>query len=100
MNLYLLVIICGAVALIYGIYASKAVLSAPVGNERMQEIAAAIQEGAKAFLNRQYSAIAIVGVIIGVLLGLKLGRHGSPRAHTFAKRSQGTKFQYKIGPGA
>ena len=73
MSLYLMVIICGAVALIYGIYASKAVLSAPAGNERMQEIAAAIQEGAKAFLNRQYSAIAIVGVIIGVLLGLKLG---------------------------
>ena len=73
MSLYLLVIVCGAVALIYGIYASRAVLTAPAGNERMQEIAAAIQEGAKAFLNRQYSAISIVGVIIGVLLGLKLG---------------------------
>jgi len=73
MSLYLLVIVCGVVALLYGIYASKSVLSAPAGNERMQEIAAAIQEGAKAFLNRQYTAIAVVGVIIGVLLGLKLG---------------------------
>jgi len=73
MSLYLLVILCGVVALLYGIYASRSVLSAPAGNERMQEIAAAIQEGAKAFLNRQYTAIAVVGVIIGVLLGLKLG---------------------------
>ncbi len=73
MNLYLLVNLCGAVALLYGIYAVKSVLSAPAGNDRMQEIAAAIQEGAAAFLNRQYTAISVVGVIIGILLGLKLG---------------------------
>ena len=73
MNLYLLVIICGAVALIYGAFAIRSVLAAPAGNEKMQEIAAAIQEGAAAYLNRQYTAIAIVGVVIGVLLGLKLG---------------------------
>ena len=73
MNLYLLVNLCGVVALLYGLYAGKSVLSAPAGNERMQEIAAAIQEGAAAFLNRQYTAISVVGVVIGVLLGLKLG---------------------------
>ena len=73
MNLYLLVILCGAVALLYGIYSIRSVIAAPAGNERMQEIAAAIQEGAAAYLNRQYTAIAVVGVVIGVLLGLKLG---------------------------
>ena len=73
MNLYLMVIVCGAVALLYGLYAIRSVLAAPAGNEKMQQIAAAIQEGAAAYLNRQYTAIAMVGVVIGVLLGLKLG---------------------------
>ncbi|MEQ8664364.1 MAG: sodium-translocating pyrophosphatase [Rhodospirillales bacterium] len=73
MTLYTLTIICGLVALVYGAWAIRSVVSAPAGNERMQEIAAAIQEGAAAYLNRQYTAIAVVGVIIGVLLGLKLG---------------------------
>jgi len=72
-NVYFLIIACGAVALLYGAYAIRSVLAAPAGNERMQEIAAAIQEGAKAYLNRQYTAIAMAGVVIGVLLGLKLG---------------------------
>jgi len=73
MSLYLFVIICGAVALLHGAWAVRSVLSAPAGTERMQEIAGAVQEGARAYLNRQYTAIAIVGVVIGVLLGLKLG---------------------------
>jgi K(+)-stimulated pyrophosphate-energized sodium pump len=73
MTLYTLVIACGAVALLYGIWAIRSVLAAPAGNKRMQEISAAIQEGAAAYLNRQYTAIAAVGVVIGVLLGLKLG---------------------------
>ncbi|MCZ6523732.1 MAG: sodium-translocating pyrophosphatase [Alphaproteobacteria bacterium] len=68
---------CGVVALLYGVYASRAVLAAPAGNQRMQEIAAAIQEGARAYLNRQYRAIAIVGavilVIISGLFGIKVG---------------------------
>ena len=59
MNLYLFVNICAVIALLYGVVTIKSVLSAPAGNERMQEIAAAIQEGARAYLNRQYTAIEI-----------------------------------------
>jgi K(+)-stimulated pyrophosphate-energized sodium pump len=68
---------CGVLALAYGVYASRSVLAASAGTERMQEISAAIQEGAKAYLNRQYRAIAMVGVvvciIISVVLGIKVG---------------------------
>ncbi|MBO6520635.1 MAG: sodium-translocating pyrophosphatase [Rhodospirillales bacterium] len=72
-SIYVLVLVCGALALVYGAYAVRSVLSAPAGNERMQEIAGAIQEGAAAYLNRQYMTIAGVGVVVGVLLGLFLG---------------------------
>ncbi len=72
-NVSMLIVGCGVVALLYGIYAIKSVLAAPAGTERMQEIAAAVQEGAKAYLNRQYTAIAVAGVVIGVVLGLLLG---------------------------
>ena len=73
MDLYEFVILCSISALIYGGYAIRSVMAAPTGNDRMKEIAAAIQEGAAAYLNRQYTAIAIVGVVIGVLLGWQLG---------------------------
>ena len=68
-----LILACGALALVYGVWASRTVLAADPGNERMREIAAAIQVGARAYLNRQYMTIAIVGVVIGVVLGLLLG---------------------------
>jgi K(+)-stimulated pyrophosphate-energized sodium pump len=68
-----LILACGALAVLYGLVASRSVLAAGAGNERMQEIAKAIQVGAKAYLNRQYRAIAIVGVVVGVVLGLFLG---------------------------
>ena len=67
------VIACGVFALLYGIWASRVVLSASSGNERMQEIAEAIQEGAAAYLNRQYTAIGIVGVVVAVLAWFFLG---------------------------
>ena len=59
-----LIIACGALSIVYGIWATRSVLAADAGNERMQEIAGAIQEGAQAYLTRQYTTIAIAGVII------------------------------------
>ena len=67
------VIACGLVALAYGIWASREVLSASAGSDRMQEIAAAVQEGARAYLNRQYLTIAVVGVAMFVIIALVLG---------------------------
>ncbi len=63
----------GLVALVYGAVTTRTVVNAPAGSEKMVEIATAIQEGASAYLNRQYSTIAIVGIVIGILLGLTLG---------------------------
>ncbi|MPZ11662.1 MAG: sodium-translocating pyrophosphatase [Kiloniellaceae bacterium] len=69
----ILVLVCGGLALAYGAWASQSVLSAPAGNARMQEIAAAVQEGANAYLARQYRTIAMVGVAVFVLLAVFLG---------------------------
>ena len=69
----MLIVACGVLALLYGAYAIRSVLAAPAGTDRMQEIAAAIQEGASAYLNRQYTAIAIAGVVIAIILGWLLG---------------------------
>jgi len=59
-------------ALLYGLISARWVLRQPAGNERMQEIAAAIQEGANAYMNRQYSAIGVVGVVLFVILAVAL----------------------------
>ena len=61
-------LICSAVALLYGAITTRWLLSKPTGNDRMREIAAAIQEGAGAYLNRQYATIAVVGVILLVVI--------------------------------
>ncbi|WBH15218.1 sodium-translocating pyrophosphatase [Sphingomonas radiodurans] len=66
--------LCGVLAVVYGIVTSQQVLRASPGNAKMQDIAAAIQEGAKAYLGRQYTTIAIVGVIVAVILFATLGR--------------------------
>jgi len=69
----LFVLACGLAALLYGAWAFKAVMATSTGTERMQQIAGAIQEGARAYLNRQYTTIAIVGVVIFVVLFARLG---------------------------
>ena len=74
MNSELLIILCcGLLALLYGGWTIRSVLSLSAGNARMQEIAAAMQEGAKAYLNRQYTTIAMVGVVIFLLASWFLG---------------------------
>jgi len=74
MNLVLLAIACGVIALLYGILTSQQVLRASPGNQRMVEVAGAIQEGASAYLRRQYTTITIVGVVAAVLVYAFLGR--------------------------
>jgi K(+)-stimulated pyrophosphate-energized sodium pump len=69
----LVVIACGVIALLYGVFTSRAILAAPAGSPRMQEIAQAVQEGAQAYLNRQYTTIAIVGAVIFLILVVALG---------------------------
>ena len=73
MNLTLIAIACGLIAVLYGIFTSRQVLNAPAGNQRMIEVAGAIQEGASAYLRRQYTTIGIVGVVVAVLVGIFLG---------------------------
>lgn len=73
MTIFNFIFACGAASLLYGIIAGMCVLRKNAGSEKMQEIASAIQEGAKAYLNRQYTTIGIVGVVICALLTYKLG---------------------------
>jgi K(+)-stimulated pyrophosphate-energized sodium pump len=68
-----LIVLCGVLAIVYAIWATRSVLSADAGSEKMQEIAAAIREGAQAYLKRQYSTIAVVGVVIFLIVGYFLG---------------------------
>ena len=69
----LAVIACGLLSIAYAVWATQSVLAADQGNQRMQEIAGAIREGAQAYLNRQYTTIAIVGAVVCAVTWLLLG---------------------------
>ena len=73
MNFVLIAIALGVLAVLYGFVTSRQVLGASAGNEKMQDIAGAIQEGAQAYLNRQYTTIGIVGVAVAIIVFLLLG---------------------------
>jgi K(+)-stimulated pyrophosphate-energized sodium pump len=73
MNTLWMIVGCGVLAILYGIWATRSVLAADAGSKKMQEIAAAVAEGAQAYLKRQYTTIAIVGVVIFLILGFALG---------------------------
>lgn len=74
-NINSIVVICGLAAVVFAIYKIKLVFSQSCGNEKMMSVAAAIQEGAKAYLNRQYSTIAVVGGILTVFLWVFLSSY-------------------------
>src|SRR6202042_2849238 len=68
----ILIIVCGLLALVYGLITARQALAASAGTARMQEISAAIQEGARAYLNRQYTTIGVVGVVLFLVVGFAL----------------------------
>jgi K(+)-stimulated pyrophosphate-energized sodium pump len=68
-----IIVLCGALAIAFAIWATQSVMSSDPGSARMQEISAAVREGAQAYLKRQYSTIAIVGVVIFLIVGYFLG---------------------------
>jgi K(+)-stimulated pyrophosphate-energized sodium pump len=71
-NLLYIAIVCGLLAVLYGIFTSRQVLGMSPGNQRMVEVSAAIQEGAGAYLRRQYTTIAIVGIVVAIIIGIFL----------------------------
>ena len=73
MNILWMIVGCGLLAILYGIWATGSVMRADPGSKKMQEISAAVREGAQAYLKRQYATIGVVGVVIFLIVGLTLG---------------------------
>jgi K(+)-stimulated pyrophosphate-energized sodium pump len=67
------IIACGALSIAYAVWATQSVMAADAGSARMQEISAAVREGAQAYLKRQYTTIAIAGVAVFIILWIFLG---------------------------
>ncbi len=72
-----LIVACGGLSIVYGIFTTRALMAADAGTARMQEISAAVREGAQAYLKRQYTTIAIVGALIFVIAWLLLGGYSA-----------------------
>src|SRR6476469_6185117 len=72
-----LIVLAGALSIVYGIVTTRGLLAADAGTARMQEISAAVREGAQAYLRRQYTTIAIVGVVIFLIAFFLLGWHSA-----------------------
>ena len=72
-NAVLIAVICALVAVVYGVVLRSWLMKLPAGDEKMQAVSGAVQEGAKAYLNRQYRTIAMVGSVVFVILLVALG---------------------------
>src|SRR5262249_20596626 len=88
-------IAAGVLAVLYGVFSVMSILRLPAGSQRMQEIAAAVQAGAKAYLNRQYRTILIVGIVLFLLIGFS--PLGWPTAGGFAIRAVSSGLTGYIG---